>query len=275
MGISNLMNNKLEIKIAHILTLLVCAGMFIPTCGYGDIYKFVTVDGVETFTDAPQDLQARLVIRESRPGKRRKGNRSGAEKTRSISLKEIIEKTVEGSINAGSNNESGQFEAILPPVGGVITSRVGFRVDPIDGRMRYHNGIDIAIPEGTKINPVGSGVIIYSGYRSGYGNTVLVEHPNGMVTLYAHNSRLLAAVGQSVDKKTIIAHSGNTGRSTGPHLHFEAWQAGNNVTAAFLPGSNIQISNTRLASTKVRATFRKQVLSDGSILFTNIPASVP
>jgi murein DD-endopeptidase MepM/ murein hydrolase activator NlpD len=96
-----------------------------------------------------------------------------------------------------------------------------------------------------------------------------------MVTLYGHNSRLEAIQGQAVDQNTVIALSGNTGRSTGPHLHFEAWQSGTNVTPAFMPGSGMQIPKNMIASAKTRASFRKELLADGTVLFTNIPSSVP
>ena len=150
------------------------------------------------------------------------------------------------------------------------------RIDPIDGSWRQHNGIDIAIPTGTPIRPVASGVVVYSGSRSGYGNTVVVEHDNGIITLYAHNSRLLVTQGQPVTSDSTLALSGSTGRSTGPHLHFEAWQAGTNVTMAFLAGSGVTIPKaTLVASSQRTPRFRSETLSDGSILFTNIPSSTP
>ena len=150
------------------------------------------------------------------------------------------------------------------------------RIDPIDGVWRHHNGIDIAIPGGTPVKPVSGGVIIYSGNRSGYGNTILVEHDNNLVTLYAHNSHLMVTVGQRVTTDTVMALSGSTGRSTGPHLHFEAWQAGQNVTPAFLQTGGIRIPAPPLMTGENRvARFRSQALSDGSLLFTNLPASSP
>jgi murein DD-endopeptidase MepM/ murein hydrolase activator NlpD len=150
------------------------------------------------------------------------------------------------------------------------------RIDPIDGVWRRHNGIDISIPTGTPVKPVSAGVVIYSGSRSGYGNTVIVEHNNGIVTLYAHNSQLMVTQGQLVTTGTVLALSGSTGRSTGPHLHFEAWQAGDNVTDSFLPNSNKKISRTtQYAKNQRAASFRSETLSDGSILFTNLPASTP
>jgi murein DD-endopeptidase MepM/ murein hydrolase activator NlpD len=241
-----------------------------------DIYRFVTVDGVESFTDAPLNKEAKIIIKERSKTSSKRQKIVKQQTTHDISLNEIVEKTVNTLIQ--SNEMSLLPETIeprLPPVGGVITSGVGMRIDPIDKKLRHHNGIDIAIPEGTSVTPVAAGIVVYSGQRPGYGNTVLVEHANGMVSLYGHNSRLVAIQGQSVDRDTVIALSGNTGRSTGPHLHFEAWQAGTNVTSAFMPGSTAQLPKTNLTSARSRVSFRKELLSDGSVLFTNIPSSLP
>ncbi len=242
-----------------------------PETAISDIYSFVTIDGVETFTDAPLNKQARVVIKDtSKKQSKFSVKKPKTEKVHTISLDEIVEKTV----RSANSSDTASIEPQLPPVGGYITSGVGIRVDPIDGKMRHHNGIDIAIREGTPVMPAAAGVVVYSGLRSGYGYTLLIEHNNGMVTLYGHNSRLLVTAGQHVDKDTTIALSGNTGRSTGPHLHFEAWQAGVNVTPAFMPGSTIQISKTQVASYKSKSIFRKEILADGSILFTNTPSTI-
>jgi murein DD-endopeptidase MepM/ murein hydrolase activator NlpD len=258
--------------------LTACAGLLIfaiPSTVRADIYSFVTIDGVETFTDAPVNKQARVIIKETakKPSKKSKKH-AMPEKVHTISLDEIVEKTVRAANNADNSSNSGNFEAKLPPLGGRITSGVGMRIDPIDGKPRHHNGIDIALREGTPVTPVAAGIVAYSGLRSGYGYTLLIEHNNGMVSLYGHNSRLLVSAGQHVDKDTIVALSGNTGRSTGPHLHFEAWQAGVNVTPAFQPGNSMQISNTAVASYKSKPVFRKEILADGSILFTNTPSTI-
>lgn len=260
--------------------LLVAAG-FASTgadVAQGDIYRFVTVDGVESFTDAPVNKDARVVIREA-PAKQNRASKkhrnSKNQKVHNISLEEIVEKTVNSSISPNGGQADTTIEAKLPPVGGTITSTVGMRIDPIDGKWRQHNGIDIAIPEGTPVTPVAPGVVVFSGQRPGYGNTVLIEHNNGMITLYGHNSRLTAEQGQQVDRSTVIALSGNTGRSTGPHLHFEAWQAGINVTPAFMPNATMPLPKVQLAAHRARAHFRKEVMSDGTILFTNLPYSVP
>jgi murein DD-endopeptidase MepM/ murein hydrolase activator NlpD len=237
-----------------------------------DIYRFVTIDGVETFTDAPSNKSATVVIKDKPATVSKKHTLLKKQKTHDISLDEIVQKAVSASLSP----EEQFFEPHLPPVGGVITSKVGMRVDPIDGNWRLHNGIDIAIPSGTPVKPAASGVVVYSGTRSGYGNTVVVEHGNGIITLYAHNSRLLVSQGQPVTSDSTLALSGSTGRSTGPHLHFEAWQSGTNVTMAFLPKSGVTLPKTTLMASNQRAPrFRSETLSDGSILFTNIPTSSP
>jgi murein DD-endopeptidase MepM/ murein hydrolase activator NlpD len=253
--------------IATFLIVSVALLFFLPRHSHGDIYRFVTIDGVETFTDAPLDKQARVVIREFP----RRGKKNGkTEKKHDVSLNEVVARTVGAAINPLERGDS-SVEPRLPQVGGVITSGVGMRIDPIDGKPRHHNGIDIAIREGTPVTAVAPGAVVYSGLRSGYGNTVVVEHANGMVTLYGHNSRLAVSAGQFVDSSTIIAFSGNTGRSTGPHLHFEAWQAGTNLTPAFMPNSGKRLPLLTSAPAKSRTRFHREVMADGSILFTNLP----
>jgi len=240
---------------------------------FADIYRFVTVDGVETFTDAPVSREARLVARESAVRRAKSRKKAKGKKIHDVSLDEVVARTVQMSINERQKPDITHFEPRLPPVGGVITSGVGMRSDPIDGKLRHHNGIDIAVREGTPVTPVAPGVVVYSGLRSGYGNTVLIEHDNGLVSLYGHNSRLLVSSGQPVDSDTVIALSGNTGRSTGPHLHFEAWQAGVNVTPAFMPGSGTQLPRPGVAYGRATSHFHREIMADGSILFTNIPRS--
>ncbi len=101
------------------------------------------------------------------------------------------------------------------PVSGPVTSGFGARW----GRM--HEGIDIAVGEGTPVRAAAAGTVIYAGWMSGYGNLVVVDHGNGLSTAYAHNSSLATAVGQAVAAGEIVSYSGNTGNSTGPHVHFE------------------------------------------------------
>ena len=263
-----------HVNCAYTLLLTVALCLFSSFAG-ADIYRFVTIDGIETFTDAPNDKSATVIIKDRSKitGALHKSQKK--QKTHDISLDEIVQKTITAAINPHEILQR-SFEPHLPPVGGIITSRVGMRIDPIDGTWRQHNGIDIAIPTGTPVKPSAHGIVVYSGIRSGYGNTVVVEHDNGIITLYAHNSKILVTEGQAVTAESTLALSGSTGRSTGPHLHFEAWHSGTNVTMAFLGDSGITLPKKALVATSQRTPrFRSETLSDGSILFTNIPASTP
>ena len=103
----------------------------------------------------------------------------------------------------------------------VVTSEFGYRSDPFTGETRGHTGMDLAVPTGTPIRAALPGTITVSQYSSSYGYYVMIDHGNGLSTLYGHNSQLLAQVGQTVEAGDIISLSGSTGRSTGPHLHFE------------------------------------------------------
>ncbi len=120
--------------------------------------------------------------------------------------------------------------AALPsrsPVGSsYVTSSYGYRADPFSGGRAFHRGIDFSARLGDPVMAVADGVVSYSGQRSGYGNVVEVDHGNGYVTRYAHNSRNTARVGDLVRAGTELAKAGSTGRSTGVHVHFEVWEGG-------------------------------------------------
>ena len=145
------------------------------------------------------------------------------------------------------------------------------RVDPIDGVLRHHDGVDIASPAGTEVHAAAPGSVIFSGPRQGYGNTVVIDHGDGTQTLYAHNSRNLCRVGEHVDGTTVIALCGSTGRSTGPHLHFEAWRDGVNITPEIIAMWQGMPAAASLAPLPVQDRFRRLVQPDGTLFFTNLP----
>ena len=121
-------------------------------------------------------------------------------------------------------------EIALPVENGVVTSGVGWRVDPFgSGKLAFHRGIDIAVPVGTPVRSIRKGRVVFAGDRRGYGSTVIVEHDNGDRTLYGHNSLVRVHSGDLVESGTVVAFSGNTGRSTGPHVHFEQLPSGRPV----------------------------------------------
>ena len=107
------------------------------------------------------------------------------------------------------------------PTFGSISSNFGTRKLKMERRARNHNGIDFRAPIGTPILAAGPGEIIFSGWRGAYGQAVEIDHGDGLTTIYAHMNKRLVKVGQEVRAGTLIGQVGNTGRSTGPHLHFE------------------------------------------------------
>ncbi|BBC23346.1 peptidase M23 [Pseudanabaena sp. ABRG5-3] len=118
----------------------------------------------------------------------------------------------------------------LPITGAVISSGFGWRVHPVTGEKRLHKGVDFAAPTGTPIFAAADGVVTDAGWTDGgYGNIVELRHEDGSVTLYAHTNRVYVSKGQVVNKGQAIAEVGTTGRSTGPHLHFEVQPDGKNA----------------------------------------------
>ncbi len=107
------------------------------------------------------------------------------------------------------------------PIRGWITSPFGHRVSPFTGTLQMHDGLDICARLGTPIKATAAGVIIYSGWKSQYGKTVTIDHGYGYLTRYAHMSKIIAKNGQRIKRGEIIGNVGSTGRSTGPHLHYE------------------------------------------------------
>ncbi|MCP4001828.1 MAG: M23 family metallopeptidase [Gammaproteobacteria bacterium] len=119
-----------------------------------------------------------------------------------------------------------------PVKSGWISSFFGKRTDPMTGKASWHRGIDFAGKYGNDVIAVSDGVVSWSGDRYGFGNLVEIKHGNGYVTRYAHNQELLVAVGDQVVQGETIALMGSTGRSTGPHVHFEVWHNGKAVDPA-------------------------------------------
>ncbi len=139
-------------------------------------------------------------------------------------------------------NQTSFFSSIpnIKPVSGSITSTFGTRVHPIYNISLFHSGIDISASEGTRVETTGDGIVAFSGYDKGYGQKITINHGYGYKTIYAHLSKSLVRQGQKVKRGDIIALSGNTGVSTGPHLHYEV-QKDNikvNPTAYFFDDTN-------------------------------------
>jgi murein DD-endopeptidase MepM/ murein hydrolase activator NlpD len=121
------------------------------------------------------------------------------------------------------------FIAGKPVLSGWMSSKFGNRIDPFSGKPSWHNGVDFAGKFGDEVIAVASGVVVFSGKKNGYGNLIEINHGNGYVTRYAHNQSHLVVPGDIVEKGQIIAKMGSSGRSTGPHVHFEILRNNKNI----------------------------------------------
>ncbi len=131
------------------------------------------------------------------------------------------------ALNRNLKYSGGRF--LWPTTSNLITSYFGYRVHPIYRTTRFHSGIDIGAPYGAPIYAAEAGKVILASYYDGYGNCIIIDHGDGVSTLYAHCSSIIVKVGQYVSKGQIIGYVGSTGNSTGPHLHFEVRIKGNPV----------------------------------------------
>ena len=107
------------------------------------------------------------------------------------------------------------------PVQGQVTAGFGQRLDPLSGEGAFHSGIDIAAPMGSRVDAPADGIVFFAGPEAGYGNTILIDHGYGIKTKYGHLSKISVVVGQEVKRGEVIGAVGMTGKTTGPHLHYE------------------------------------------------------
>ena len=144
--------------------------------------------------------------------------RNGTEESREMIFEEVIREPVCKKVEVGTQTPP---TYIKPLSGGRQTSGYGRRKAPTKGASTNHQAIDWATPTGTAIWASSGGTVTVAGWQSGYGYVVYINHPDGNQTRYGHLSKILVSTGQKVKQGQKIALSGNTGRSTGPHLHFE------------------------------------------------------
>ncbi len=126
-------------------------------------------------------------------------------------------------VGARPNDRAG---APLHVPASAVTSAYGWRQDPFTGEAKFHKGVDLRAPEGSEVRTAGAGKVVFAGANGGYGTSVVVQHANGLSTRYAHLSELLVRVGDEVDDRQLIGLSGQTGRATAAHLHFEVLDDG-------------------------------------------------
>ena len=131
-----------------------------------------------------------------------------------------------GVTDSSGSSQTPSAAGMISPIGSgwrsLVTSEFGPRIDPINGKATVHTGIDLGVPTGTQVHAAKDGIVIKVAWDpDGYGNYLMIDHGGGLVTLYGHCSKILSSVGQRVKAGDIVALSGNTGHSTGSHMHFE------------------------------------------------------
>ena len=150
---------------------------------------------------------------------------------------EILRKQISESMNSVMDIKKYIAEQkdlyLATPVGwpapGLISSSYGYREHPKYGDEKFHSGLDVSVRLETPVKTTADGIVSFSGWTPGGGNTVVVEHGHGFSTAYAHNKKTLVKIGQRVRRGEAIALSGSTGISTGPHIHYEVWKNGRHV----------------------------------------------
>ena len=151
----------------------------------------------------------------------------------------------------GSTPESSGLDIsdLQLPVRAPISSGFGLRRDPFSHQVQFHKGLDLAAPQGMKVIAALPGTVISAGYQSGYGNSVVIQHAGGLQTRYGHLDKVNVRAGDVVASEEVLGTVGNTGRSTGPHLHFEVTRMGKRVDPASELGSQVAGLQRRISKT--------------------------
>lgn len=143
---------------------------------------------------------------------------------------QLMRWTVDGKSGwMDASDTGGAAEAMRMPVAAQVSSSFGMRMHPILGVHRFHRGVDLKATFGTPIRASADGRVAFAGWNGGYGRQVMIDHGQGLATIYAHMSRMAASPGERVHRGQVIGYVGSTGLSTGPHLHYEVLQNGNAV----------------------------------------------
>ncbi len=168
---------------------------------------------------APEDLEPRLELTQRHEGLMREMHQQVDEldtayQRQEESFDNLLDK-LEGQRNLLASTPA------IRPAGGWMTSRFGHRVSPFTGRKEFHKGVDIANRKGTAVMATANGIVSFVGHKGTMGKVLVIDHGHGMITRYAHLSEALKKQGEKVERGDIIAQMGNSGRTTGPHLHYE------------------------------------------------------
>ncbi len=173
--------------------------------------------GVQTYTIVPGDTLSAIAARFRVPLEKIIAVNDLSNPNRLIAGQQIY---LPNSTYLASRSDTGRQVTLIWPLTGRISSPYGWRTHPVYNTKQFHGGIDIAVQEGTDVKAAASGRVVEAGWMGGYGLGIVIDHGSSITTWYGHNSRLLVNEGDWVSKGQIIAKSGNTGVSTGPHLDF-------------------------------------------------------
>ena len=171
---------------------------------------------------------AALAVRQQKTSTLKGVNKDLAELERQESQL-LAESQALAGVVGGSGSSGGGSGSLSWPVNGPVTSAFGWRIHPILGYKKFHTGIDIGVGYGVPIRSSAAGTVIYASWMGGYGNVIIVDHGDGLSTLYAHQAGLAVGTGAHVARGQTVGYVGSTGFSTGPHLHFEVRVNGNPV----------------------------------------------
>jgi len=183
--------------------------------GEFDFYREPAVGGTSHPLDSDASIETNLLA-----------NMSAISQRLAVREKELL--AIDGIVHNSSIHKE-RYLSGKPIAKGWLSSPFGQRIDPFSGKLAWHKGVDFAGKEGAEVLTVASGVVTWSGDRYGYGNMVEVNHGNGFSTRYGHNKENLVKIGDVVSKGEAVAKMGSTGRSTGPHVHYEVLKNGKQV----------------------------------------------
>lgn len=189
-----------------------------------DVTSLIVKAQQEQKRKAELEAQRRIAAQKA-AAQKAAAQKSGASKKTSNTTSSSSSNTASSNSSNTANVSSysgGRLQYPVPAYSGTRpNSPYGWRTGPIDGKREFHTGVDLKATMGTNVVAAESGVVIFSGTRGGYGKCVIIDHGGSLSTLYAHNSKLLVSVGDTVSRGQVIAKAGTTGYSTGVHLHFE------------------------------------------------------
>jgi murein DD-endopeptidase MepM/ murein hydrolase activator NlpD len=179
------------------------------------------------------------------------GNKSGEEPVQNSMPDPPVLPQASPKEQGGNPKSACEISDMQLPVQAPISSAFGLRKDPFSKQTKFHKGLDLSAPEGMKVVPALPGTVLTAGYENGYGNAVVIQHANGIQTKYGHLASINVKAGDSVDSQSTLGTVGNTGHSTGSHLHFEVIRMGKPIDPALsfnAAGFRLGSENTKKVS---------------------------